>query len=646
MLHQARSRGVLSQRERSLLLAIAEAALPAGAVFPAAGPRTIDRVDRFIGALPEPLIRTYKAMLAAVNATALMRHLRPFERLPADKRVDVLESWRQAGVSRRLGIRYVLMPLKAAHFDDPELFRIIGCVYDFDKVPVAESKPRWMQERVHPAAGLDSDVELEVDAVVIGSGAGGAVVARELAEKGLAVVILEEGGWFDRGQFSGRAFEMQRKMYRNAGGTFSIGNVGIPIPLGKTVGGSTTVNSGTCYRIPDRVLAKWREDAGLREFTPDMLDPYYRRVEEVIGVAPVKAEYLGGAARAIARGCEALGYHKHGPLKRNAPDCDGKGVCCFGCPTDAKRSTNVSYVPMAIKAGAEIFTGVRADTILTDGGRAVGVVAHARGNDGVARTLTIRARAVVVACGSLLTPVLLQKNRLANRSGELGKNLSIHPASASFARFDDDISGFNAVPQGYTIEEFHEEGLLFEGSSVPLDVAMSAHPFVGRRLVDMAESFDKIAMFGFMVEDTSRGQVRSIAGRSVVTYNLNDRDLARLKRGHEILARIWFAAGAKAVYPAVNGFDELRGEDDLSRFRRARLRASDLDLSAYHPLGTARMGADPARSVVRPDHQCHDVPGLWITDGSAVPSSIAVNPQLTIMAMATRAAEHIARALA
>lgn len=648
MLHQAQPRpsrpGVLSERERALLLSIAEAALPAGAVFPAPGPRTIDRVDRFIGGLPDPMGSSYRAILQAINASALLWHLRPFHRLPVERRLEVLERWRHGGVARRLGMRALLMPLKASYFDDPALFKAIGCVYDFERV-AGEVRPRWMQERVHDAADLDADVEIEVDAVVIGSGAGGAVVARELAERGHAVVVLEEGAWFDRSQFTGRAFDMQRRMYRNAGATFSVGNVGIPIPLGKTVGGTTTINSGTCYRIPDRVLAKWREDAGLREFTPDMLAPYYERVEEVLGVAPARAEHLGGAARAIARGCDALGYKRHGPLRRNAPDCDGKGVCCFGCPTDAKRSTNVSYVPMALKAGAEIFTGVRADTILTEGGRAVGVVATATGADGAARKVTVRARAVVVACGSLLTPVLLERNRLANRSGELGKNLSIHPATASFALFDEDISGFNAIPQGYTIEEFHEEGLLYEGASTPLDVGMAATPYIGPMLMEMAERFDKVAIFGFMVEDSSRGRVRLVGGRPVVTYVLNDRDLARLKRGHEILARIWFAAGARVVYPAVHGFDQLRGEEDLARFRRARLSASDLDLSAYHPLGTARMGVDPSRSVVGPTHETHDVPGLWVTDGSAVPSSIAVNPQLTIMAMATRAAEHISRSL-
>jgi choline dehydrogenase-like flavoprotein len=330
---------------------------------------------------------------------------------------------------------------------------------------------------------------------------------------------------------------------------------------------------------------------------------------------------------------------------RNAPDCDGKGVCCFGCPTDAKRSTNVSYVPLALRAGAELFYAARAERVLLEHDRAVGVEASAMMASGQLRRLTIRARAVVVACGALTTPGFLQRQRLANRSGELGKNLSIHPATGGAGLFDEDISGFNAIPQGYAIEEFHDEGLLFEGATTPLDMSMAASPFLGPRLIELAERYDRIAPFGFMVEDTSRGRVRQIRGRPVITYMLNDRDVGRLKRGHEILARVMFAAGASRVYPMINGFEELASEADLDRLRRAKLRARDFDVTAYHPLGTARMGRDPQRSVVGPDHRVHDVPGLYVVDGSVMPSSLAVNPQLTIMAMATLAAEHIASAM-
>src|SRR5262249_24616109 len=151
------------------------------------------------------------------------------------------------------------------------------------------------------------------------------------------------------------------------------------IPLGQTVGGSTTVNSGTCFRAPARILDTWHRDLGLDELGVDQLAPYYERVEGVLGVEAAKKELLGGNGRVIARGCEALGCTRHGPLRRNAPACDGQGVCGFGCPTDAKRSTNVSYVPLALKAGAELFTNAKVRRVITSGGRATGVVAHTGG---------------------------------------------------------------------------------------------------------------------------------------------------------------------------------------------------------------------------------------------------------------------------
>jgi choline dehydrogenase-like flavoprotein len=134
-------------------------------------------------------------------------------------------------------------------------------------------------------------------------------------------------------------------------------------------------------------------------------------------------------------------------------------------------------------------------------------------------------------------------------------------------------------------------------------------------------------------------------GQPVIQYWLQDPDVAHLKRGLDVLAQIFFAAGARRVHMPVAGFDVIESPDDLVKFRRATLRPWDLDLSAYHPLGTARMGTDPARSVVGSDHELHDTPGLYVVDGAAVPTSLGVNPQITIMALATRAAEKIAAKL-
>ena len=627
----------LTPHQRETLTAVAEASLPAGKILPAAGSATVDRVEGFIDKLPTPLQRGLGGLLGALDASSWLGHRRSFARLSPAKRLALLDSWRKGDPVRRLMLRAIMSPLKLAHFDDPGLYKQLGCVYDTGASRAqAEAKPAYMRDRVH--GRLDGDLAVECDVVVIGTGAGGAVVARELAEAGLAVVMIEEGHYFDRSQFTGRPLQMQQRLYRRAGSTFSVGNVGIPIPLGQSVGGSTTVNSGTCYRAPDRVLRRWQDELGLTELGPDAMGRHYDRVEGVLGVERARAELMGGNGRVIARGCDKLGFKHHGPLRRNAPACDGQGVCCFGCPTDAKRSTNVSYVPMALRAGAELFTGARVTRILVDGGRAHGVVAHSGEH-----VLTVYAKAVVASCGALLTPLLLQRQGLGTTSGQLGKNLSIHPACGALAEFDEPIESWRGIPQGYAVEELHDEGILYEGVQLPLEFSMSMNHMIGPDLVRLAESFDRVASFGFMVEDTSRGSVHEVMGQLVIRYWLGELDLAHLKRGLDVLVQIFFAAGARRVYAPVAGFEVIESEADLAALRRATIRPWDLDLSAYHPLGTARMGRDPAHSVVGDDHQVHDTPGLYIVDGGAVPTALGVNPQVTIMALATRAARRSSR---
>ncbi|HEY5920155.1 MAG TPA: GMC family oxidoreductase [Kofleriaceae bacterium] len=630
----------LSRQQRETLVAVAETALPAGRFLPAAGTNTVDKVERFVAKLPSQLSFGLKGLLRGLDAASYLSQGRSFRSVKPEKRLALLESWRQGDPIRRLMLRALVTPLKVAHFDDPKLYKQLGCVYEFDKLRT-EAKPAYMRDRVHRGDQLGGDLAVDCDVVVVGTGAGGAVVGRELAEAGLAVVFVEEGGYFDRSDFTGRGFTMQQKLYRRGGSTFSVGNVGIPIPLGQTVGGSTTVNSGTCYRTPDRILHEWQRDLGLTELGPDQLGPYFERVEAVLGVDYAKAELLGGNGRVVKRGCDALGFKQHGPLRRNAPECDGQGVCCFGCPTDAKRSTNVSYIPLALKAGAEVFAGAKMTRIIVDGGRARGVVAHtANGN-----TLTVRARAVVIACGSIMTPIVLGSQGLGQRSGQLGKNLSIHPAAGVLAEFDEQILTWKGIPQGYAIHELHDEGILYEGASVPLEMTMTMTQLIGPELIRLAESYDHVSSFGFMVEDTSRGSVREIAGQPVIQYWLQDKDVAHIKRGVDVLAQIFFAAGAKRLHLPIAGFDVVNGPDDLVKLRRATVRAWDLDISAYHPLGTARMGMDPASSVVGPDHEMHDTAGLYVVDGASVPTSLGVNPQITIMTLATRAAEKIAAKL-
>ncbi|MFT5433677.1 MAG: choline dehydrogenase-like flavoprotein, partial [Myxococcota bacterium] len=507
--------------------------------------------------------------------------------------------------------------------------------------PGAPERNRW-DGQVVDARTLAGDETLEADVIIVGTGAGGAPMAKALAARGHAVLMFEEGGHFTRADFDGNALRAQRRMFRGGGATIAWGNGLFPVLSGQTVGGSTTVNSGTCYRTTDRRLRQWALESGLSELDAGSLDPYFERVERMLQVTRAADETLGGCARVIARGAEALGL-RHAPLDRNAPECDGQGVCCFGCPTDAKRSTNVSYMPAALKAGATVYHNAVVNRVLTEGGRAVGVVATAGG-----RRITARAAVVVLSGGAIGTPALLLQNRLANSSGQVGRQLTVHPACYGWARFDEDIRGWSAIPQGYAIEEYADLGIRFEGAFVPPDLAVASLAQLGRDWTDIAENLHRMACFGFMITDTSRGRVwLGPRGAPQMSYHVNDHDRRQMIRGHAILARVYQAAGAEMVYPGVRKpFDRLRTEADVARFERdagANMPALDIDITAYHPLGSCRMGADPNRFVTSGTGETHDVQNLFICDGSAVPGPLGVNPQVTIMALSERNAQFVER---
>ena len=631
----------LAPQERRILLAIARVATPEGAHIAEPSERTVDAVERLVCRIFDGGLSRFGALIRALDLAAVPAAGSRLSRLEPEARRDALERLHRHEASFWL-VRGVVSPLKIVQAQTGGLAEAIGA-HDGRHLELARERHRF-EERIDDARGDDVDDYYEVDCVVVGTGAGGAPVASRLAARGHAVLMLEAGAYFARQDFAGRPIELQGKLYWNAGVTGTVGNAVIPVPLGRTVGGSTTVNSGTCYRTPEATQRRWQLEHGLHALGPGSLERYFERVESMLEVAPATAETLGGCARVIARGCDALGY-AHGPLSRNAPGCDGQAVCCWGCPTDAKRSTNVSYVPHALESGAMLMSHATVTRVLVEGGRAVGVVAEASTDNGSPRRITVRARAVVLACGAMHTPALLMRQRLANRSGQLGRNLTIHPAGYAWAEFEESIDGFNEIPQGYAIEEFADLGIRFEGAFLPLSFAAAAIGQIGARWTNTVESFDHLACFGFMLADTSRGRVRlGPGGKPQMIYRLNERDVRRIVKASGILARVFFAAGAKRVYPGMQIYDELRSLDDVARLEREgpdRLRAHHLDLSAYHPLGTCRMGADAQSSVIGPTQEAWDVPGLFVCDGSAVAGPLGVNPQITIMALSERASEFV-----
>ena len=615
--------------QRRAALAIARAVVPKGRLVRGADEATIDKLEEQIRQMhADP--RILGALFLSLDWAAVAWTARPLHALDDRAAEDLIRRWEQS-TTMRWPLYGAAASIKLVHFDDAKL-------YEQRRVPYFKGGPaepaRWL-EQVRPAAQGDED-EIECDVVVIGTGAGGGAVGKELAAKGHAVVFLEEGDLHRRDSFRGRGLEAHTKLYRQHGGIFALGNNFIPVFMGRLVGGSTAVNTGTCFRTPRWVLDEWCERLDTDAFSAEKMSTFFDRVESELQVVTGPIEHLGGVARVIARGCDKLGW-KHFPLRRNAPGCDGQGVCDFGCPSGARRSTDVSYVPSALKLGAVLRTGAKVERVLVENGHAIGVRAR---STKTRRTLTVRARAVVLSGGAIPSPLLLQGQGICNESGELGRNLSLHPAVAVSALFDETIEQYKSVPQGYASDQFHREGILMLGATAPLDVAAAMFAFAGERLTQVMDDYDRIATFAAMVEDESRGRVRRAPnGAPVVTYALNDEDVSKLQRGIVAIGTIFFEAGAKKLFPLSPRVPLIERRDDLDRFARTKLRASDLMLTSFHPLGTCRMGKDPRRSVVDLDHQTHAVRDLYVVDGSTVPGPPSVNPQVTIMAMATRAAD-------
>ncbi len=478
------------------------------------------------------------------------------------------------------------------------------------------------------------DTSIEADVCVIGTGAGGAPVAKELAEGGKKVVMLEEGGYFTADDFDAKHSRMFIKLYRDAAQTITIGRPPILMPLGKAVGGTTIINSGTCFRAPSSVLDAWHQTYGLEGIEQKRMDPFFRRVEREIHVSQIPPEIAGKNAEVVKRGADKLGLSGD-YLYRNAMGCVGSGVCTAGCPTSAKQHMGLTYVPKAWDNGAVTYTGCRAEKLLIDSGRIRGVESSV-GQD----RLTVHAETVILAAGTVHSPLIMRQNKVGLESGELGKNLTIHPASGARALFDEEINMADGVPQAYYIDEFADEGIMFEGAAVPPGVASMTLPGLGPKHRDLMLNYPNLSQFGVMVSDTSRGEVKQVGGQTIIRYDLDDRDVALLKKAIVILVEIYWAAGAKAVFPGTSVFPELRN-GEMSRLREHNFKADELELMAFHPLGTCRMGREPESSVVDGNLQVHGVEGLYISDGSVIPSALGVNPQLTIMALSTRLAYHL-----
>jgi choline dehydrogenase-like flavoprotein len=490
--------------------------------------------------------------------------------------------------------------------------------------------------------GITGDLTLECGAVIIGSGAGGATMAAELAGAGVDVIVLEEGGYHPTGSFTAETGRALRTLYRDGGGGMTLGRPSVLYAEGRCVGGSTVVNGGMSWRTPARVLDRWAGEEGLPGIREKDLDPYFSQAESRLSVGPQDPETIGRDSELFKAGAEAKGWNVVAN-RRNQLHCAGTNSCNSGCPTGAKRSMLVTSVPRALALGARLFADCRVDRVTRSGPAVTGVTGHfTRPGGRSGPKITVRARTVIVAGGAIQTPSLLMRSGLRSASGQLGRNLSLHPNAVVTAFFDEEVTGWHGVHQAFQVREFTGEGLMLTAVNLTPTMLAGILPAYGRELGELMADYNRIVTAGPLVEDTGSGRIRNVPGLGPqVFYQLTERDAARAVRGVELTAQALFAAGARRVLLPFDGAPEVGSPAELRRLLARPVPRRSIQLYSIHLMGTARMSADPRRGVVGAFGEFHGVPGLFVADASLFPGPIGINPMETVIVLAMRNARRL-----
>jgi choline dehydrogenase-like flavoprotein len=483
-----------------------------------------------------------------------------------------------------------------------------------------------------------SDVVIDCDVVVVGTGAGGGMVAREAARAGLRVVALEEGAHLTSRDFTQREDEMIPLLFQDAGAR-ATDDGAVQVLQGRGVGGSTVHNTNLCKRAPREVLDGWRVD-GWRAAD---LAPHYEVVERDLHVTPLEANDLNRNNALLKRGVEALGW-RGGMLAHNRRGCVRSGFCELGCAFDAKENSAKILIPEAAAAGARVIADCRVERVLTARGRAIGVEARALDGDGRAGP-RVTVRGAVCLCGSAVgSAALALRSALPDPEVRIGGTLRLHPGAAVAGVFDETIEGWLGIPQSYECTEklrFDERAgddrvWIVPAFAHPVGLA-AALPGFGAAHMQRMRLYPRIAVFVAMLHDESAGRVSADArGRVRIRYALDAADQRALSHGLAACAELMFAAGARQVLvPAARPL-ELRDRAEVARVAAHRYRPLDPILTAVHPMGTMPLGA-----VVDERGRVRGVSHAWVADGSLFPTSLGGPPQLTIYAAAHKVAGHL-----
>jgi choline dehydrogenase-like flavoprotein len=527
-------------------------------------------------------------------------------------------------------------------------------------VPGATPKPRPIPAVVTLGSGVRGEQRLSADIVVIGSGAGGAVAAARLAEAGRQVVILEEGSYLHAPDFTEEEEALAPRLFAEQMMRATVDG-SISLFQGGAVGGGTTVNWMLMLRAPEHVLDEWRRRHGITGLGMDVLGPEFTRIEHEVHARLMPDDAHSPSNRVILDGARKLGWRATAAAI-NAKGCVRAGTCSLGCRYDAKQSALLTFLPRAFAAGARLFANARVErieiaerSVMGPGSAPRKLVRAAVSDPGTGAptgSIVVEAPVVILAAGAVGTPVILERSGLGG--GGVGRYLRLHPTTAILGRYARDMYPLAGVPQSTMCDEFirrdaHGYGFWIEIPAFTPGLAATALSGFGDAHRNDVRTLAQVCPLILLVRDGSDDRSAGAVwvdrrGNTRIRYRLQRADRENLVAGIEASARLLLAAGAEEVVTLHTPPVRMRGERDLPLVRAARYGANRISLFSAHVNGTCRMGTRPDISGTTPDGERHGVRGLYVCDGSLLPTSLGVNPQETIMALASVVAGRISLA--
>ncbi|TQV75610.1 GMC family oxidoreductase [Aliikangiella marina] len=500
---------------------------------------------------------------------------------------------------------------------------------------------------------------ITVDLVVVGSGAGGGVAAEILSRSGLKVLIVEEGPLRTSADFKMREKEAYADLYQEVASRQTL-DKSIQILQGRCVGGSTTVNWTSSFRTPSQTLDYWQSEFNLKGFNREALDPWFAWAEQRLNIAPWEVPPNANNQK-LADGLDALGW-SHQIIRRNVNGCANLGYCGTGCPINAKQSMLVSCIPEALKNGAQLFSRARVESLIVNGAKIDGLWLSSMDKNGQVkqkRVTKVVAKHIVLSAGAIGSPAILLRSSQIDRRSSLGKRTFLHPVSACIGRMPDKVNAYQGAPQSVYSDEF----LWRDGVAGELGYKLEApplHPTISAIMLrqhgdkhfelmkDFAHFHASLALIrdGFNSESVGGEVSLDSYGYPQLDYQISDMTWRALKDSLLKLTEIQFAAGAKGVLPIhmdASFYGSWRQAEKA--IKALPTVTSRFQVMSAHVMGGCHFGGENSNSVCDSSGRVNGLENLSVMDGSLFPTSLGVNPQLSIYGIVAKLATQLGKEL-